>query len=417
MLQDLFPKAHTRYTSLPVLGPCVGEFDDRLSSQGYHRSSRRTLIRLVAGLDRYLRQRGRRHIHDITHADLEACRVWMGRRHASHAGVVGAFQRFLEGKGVVGSPKPEVLSPSEHRVAAYTAYLEKVRGLATSTSSYHAFTARAFLSHLHDVHTERLSLLTASDIESFIRERGKRLNRYTLQHTVAQLRGFLRFLAATGVIAPGLDTQIDTPRVYRLERLPRALPWGTVQSLLRSIDRTIPIGRRDYAMFALMATYGLRASQVVALTLDDIHWREGSIQVPARKSGVPLHLPLTDSAGAALLDYLKRGRPSLPQREVFLRSPAPAGAIKPTAVTEAFQTWSRRSGLPIPYQGPHCIRHAYAVHLLRRGLPLKTIGDLLGHRSFESTQVYLRLNTEDLRGVALCLPRGVPKTSGQEGVP
>ena len=91
-------------------------------------------------------------------------------------------------------------------------------------------------------------------------------------------------------------------------------------------------------------------------------------------------------------------------REVFLRVRAPAGPLAPTAVTEAFQGWTRRSGLPIPYQGPHCLRHSLAVHLLRQGTSLKAIGDLLGHRSAESTCVYLRLHVEDLRDVALDLP-------------
>ena len=106
----------------------------------------------------------------------------------------------------------------------------------------------------------------------------------------------------------------------------------------------------------------------------------------------------------ALVDYLRNGRPELPLRQVFLRARGPKGILKPTAVTEAFQGWARRSGLPITFQGPHCLRHSLAVHLLRQGTPLKTIGDLLGHRSTESTCVYLRLNVEDLRDVSLQLP-------------
>ena len=81
-----------------------------------------------------------------------------------------------------------------------------------------------------------------------------------------------------------------------------------------------------------------------------------------------------------------------------------AGVLKPTAVTEAFQTWTRRGRLPIPYQGPHCLRHSLAVHLLRRGTSIKAIGDLLGHRSAEATCVYLRLAVDDLRDVALEVP-------------
>jgi integrase len=168
------------------------------------------------------------------------------------------------------------------------------------------------------------------------------------------------------------------------------------------------MGRRDYAMFLLIATYGLRTSEIAALRLEDVEWRAGRIRVPRPKSTTPIVLPLTDDVGAALLDYLRHARPELPCREVFLRVRAPAGALAPTAVTEAFQGWSRRGGLSIPYQGPHCLRHSLAVHLLRQGTSLKAIGDLLGHRSTESTCVYLRLNVDDLRDAALDLPRVRP---------
>ena len=98
--------------------------------------------------------------------------------------------------------------------------------------------------------------------------------------------------------------------------------------------------------------------------------------------------------------------PPQPTRVVFLRARPPAGVLKPTAVTEVFQTRARRSGLAIPFQGPHCLRHSLAVQLLRQGVSLKAIGDVLGHRSVESTCQYLRLATEDLRDVALSLPGG-----------
>ncbi|HEX8813330.1 MAG TPA: tyrosine-type recombinase/integrase, partial [Terracidiphilus sp.] len=99
-------------------------------------------------------------------------------------------------------------------------------------------------------------------------------------------------------------------------------------------------------------------------------------------------------------------------RQVFLRLRAPGGILKPTAVIEAFQAWSGRSGLVIPFKGAHCIRHSYALHLLRHGVPLKTIGDVLGHRSPDSTTAYLRLATEDLRAVALPVP--TPVSAAQE---
>ena len=94
---------------------------------------------------------------------------------------------------------------------------------------------------------------------------------------------------------------------------------------------------------------------------------------------------------------------------------APIGVLKPTAITEAFQALVRKSGLDIPFQGPHCLRHSLAVRLLKNGTPLKTIGDILGHRTAESTSVYLRLATGDFREVSLPVPgRGKPVRRGSE---
>ena len=233
------------------------------------------------------------------------------------------------------------------------------------------------------------------------------MSRVGLQKPIAILRNFLRFLAADGTVPVGLDNTIDRPRVYRQEQLPRSLPWSTVQALLASINRDSAIGKRDYGMFSLMTTYGMRACDVVALTLDDIHWRARLIRICQSKTGNPLELPLTDEVGSAIQDYLKKVPRDGVYRQVFLRIKAPRGVLKPTAVIEAFQSWSGRSGLEIPFKGVHCIRHSYALHLLRQGVPLKTIGDVLGHRSPESTTAYLRLATEDLRTVALPVPTPV----------
>jgi integrase len=177
-----------------------------------------------------------------------------------------------------------------------------------------------------------------------------------------------------------------------------------VEAFLRSIRRTTPLGRRDYTIFSLISAYGLRSKEVVSLTLDDIDWRAGLLHIRQTKTRHALELPLTHSIASVLIDYLKTVKRPEGYRELFLRMRAPTGRLKPTAVSNAFQAWSRRSGLAIPFQGAHCLRHAYAVHLLRQGTPLKTIGDLLGHHSAESTAVYIRLATEDLREVGLPVP-------------
>lgn len=405
MLNELFPRKSTRFSSLPLLGPIADDFDSWLSQQGYRRGTRRQQARALVRIDRALRRQGHRQWPSVRSANLDACWSWYRRRDPNTAGTVRGLLRFAQERSLL-PPVPPAITRVTALANIYEAALQDLRGLAPGTIRQHGTTAAQFLAHLdYQIAPERLAGVTASDVEAFVRETGQRLSRASLQHTVAQLRGFLRFLASNRLVRPDLDRQIDTPRVYRQEHLPRSLPWPTVRRLLQSIDRGTRQGLRDYTMLFLIATYGLRACEIVALTLDAIDWRGRRLHVPLRKTGTPLVLPLTDAAGTVLLRYLRRARPASPHRQLFLRERAPAGVLKPTAVTEVFQKWVRRSGLPIPFQGAHCLRHSYAVALLRRGVGLKTLGDLLGHRTAESTCAYLRLATDDLREVALAVPR------------
>ena len=414
MLSTCFPQDWRRYQSVPILGPVMNRYASWLDEQQYTWRSARYELRMADRVAGYFSRRGLGRIEDLEPQHLHACHRWFRQRYPSEVGAFRLLVRFLrESEGIEEPVAAPPTSQADVYIQAFMAHLDEVRGYAPSTVRRQGQIAAEFLGWLHVAETpERLSVLSVGDLEGFTARLSKRMGRVGLQKPIAILRNFLRFLAADGVIATGLDELIDRPRVYRQEQLPRSLPWSTVEALLASIDRASPIGKRDFAIFSLMTTYGLRACDVVALVLDDIQWRGALIRVRQSKTGNPVDLPLTEEVSDAIRDYLRHARRQGPYRQVFLRIRAPQGTLKPTAVIEAFQAWSRRSGLDIPYKGAHCIRHSYALHLLRQGVPLKTIGDLLGHRSPESTTTYLRLATEDLRTVALPLP--VPTSFDKE---
>jgi site-specific recombinase XerD len=415
-LRALYPRHHQRYLSLPIFGSVIESFATWLLDNGYPRHRVRVHLRKTRAIDDAVRRRGCVKLDDLTREVLHACLPPCSQDDADLNAAVRTLERFLDGNELLPPFAPP--TRSQILVHSYGAFLQRNRGLAESTIAHHLRTASELLEHLNYGTTPtRLTRIGSRELEAFVCRIAPRFSRESLQHEVSHLRALLRFLASEQLVKPGLDAQLDTPRLYRRERLPRALPWETVQAFLRSIDRKTSLGRRDYAIFLLIATYGLRACEVVALTIDDIDWRANTVHVPQRKTRSPLMLPLTNSVGNALVDYLRRARPSSPYREVFLRARAPAGTLKPTAVTEAFQGWSKRSALNVPYQGAHCLRHAYATHLLRIGIPVKTIGDILGHRSAESTCVYLRLAIEDLRDVALSLPSNIDRSGFEEGQP
>lgn len=406
MLQSLLPKTHAKFRALPLLGAVTDGFEDWLTTNGYARGSRKFAIRFLTHADADLRKRGIRDVADLTRPILyDSWRVLI-KVFPEHAGTVRTLARYLNAVGTIKTGEIEeapVVSPATVLSDEYASYLHEVRGCASSTISSHRFTSRCFLDHLQ-ASLVSLDAVRPGDIEAYITQAGKRMCRGSLQHEVAAVRGLLRFLSTDGRAPTGLDRQIDTPRLYRLEQLPRALPWETVTTLLKSIDTKSALGLRDYAMFLLIATYGLRASEVVAISLDDIRWRQGSLRIHQRKTSSPLELPLTNEVSAALVRHLRKTPPTAPLRKVFLRMRAPIGLLKPTAIAGAFRALVRKSGLEIPFQGPHCLRHSLAVQLLKNGTPLKTIGDILGHRSAESTSVYLRLATGDLREVPLPIP-------------
>jgi integrase len=190
-------------------------------------------------------------------------------------------------------------------------------------------------------------------------------------HCSTRLPSYAAFCASW--LLPARPRPVSTARSIRLGFIAvsscPALSLGTASALsFVPSNARVASACATTPCFLLMATYGLRSSEVVALRLDDIEWRSERIRVPQRKTGGSFFLPLTDEVGAALLDYLRRGRPALTCRELFLRGRAPAGVLKATAVLEAFQKWSRRSGLHIPFQGAHCRRRTLPAGARGRAL-------------------------------------------------
>ena len=403
MLRSLYPRAYRRYLSLPLLGSIADGLDDWLASNGHTELSRKNTICELRHVDAELRRHRIKEIPHLTRGVLHDCWRSLHKNYPHRAATARALERYLAANGLIVTGRPTTATSTASIIEEYANFQSEVRGLAASTISLHCYTVRCFLQHL-DEEDIRLKTVQASQIESYVSKAGKRLSRGTLHNEISVLRGLLRFLATDGRAPQGLASQIDTPRLYRLEQLPRSLPWETVCALLGSIDRSSAKGLRDHAMFLLMATYGLRSSEVAAITLDDIRWRKASLRIHQSKTSSLLELPLTGEVSYALVKHLKRTPPPAPYRNVFLRMRAPLRMLKPTAIAEAFRSLVRKSGLDIPLQGPHCLRHSLATHLLKNGTPLKTIGDILGHHSPASTSTYLRLATEDLREVPLAVP-------------
>jgi site-specific recombinase XerD len=217
----------------------------------------------------------------------------------------------------------------------------------------------------------------------------------------AAVRMFLRYAHREGVVGSDLSGAVGWPQVYRLSSVPRSICWDDVNRTLAGVDRRTEAGKRDYAILLLLVTYGLRAREVAALTVDDIDWKLDRLAVPARKAGHSTAFPLSAVVGEALLDYLQHGRPATTERRVFFRATAPRTPIGPAAVSSRARHYLLKAGVEVPRPGSHTLRHSAVQRLVDANFDLKTIGDFIGHRSAKSTEIYAKVAVEALREVAL----------------
>jgi len=296
-------------------------------------------------------------------------------------------------------------------IKEYHGWMKDLRGLSKATQHNRCVEALRFLEWLGEVGSqESLSTLTVADIDAYVRWRVSSLRRSSKKAVTVNLRSFVRHLHGSGRIRD-LASAVIGPKLYALEGIPSALRTDEIEKVLESVrqDRS-PIGLRDYAILTLLSAYGLRAGEIVALRLEDIDWTHDRLRILHSKTGVHSELPLLPVAGEAILDYLRKGRPQSSYREVFLCAKAPYGAFPDgsSLYTQLVNRQKAAGVTPKGKKGPHAFRHAKAASLLRSAVPLKVIGDVLGHRATRSTMGYLKLDLEQLRGVALDIPGAQP---------
>jgi integrase/recombinase XerD len=253
-----------------------------------------------------------------------------------------------------------------------------------------------------DLHT-----LAAGDVLAFVLAECPHRRPGSAKLLVTALRSLLGYLHVEGVIARPLAPVVPSVAGWRLAGLPRGLGAEQVTALLDSCDLETAVGVRNLAILKLLVRLGMRRGEVAALALEDIDWRSGEIMVSGKNSRRE-RLPLPVDVGNALADYLRRARPvSAEGRAVFVRVKAPHRALSAAGVSQVVIAAGvsqvviaagHRAGLG--RVNAHRLRHTTATELLRSGAPLVEIGQLLRHRSQQTTAIYAKVDRERLRALA-----------------
>ena len=388
------------------LEPYAAGFAAELARLGYTLFSARGQLGLIAHLSRWLAGAG---LDAAALSPAVVDRFLVAGRAAGYTAyrspkALSPLLGYLRGLGVAPAPvASEPQGAGEVLLERYRCYLLGERGLGAPTVRGYVDLVRPFVLGRATAESVDVAGLSASDVVGFVLTVSGQRPPKTAQRTVSALRSLLTFWHVEGLLAVPLDGAVPSV-ANRRAGLPRFLEPAQAQALLDSCDRDTVAGRRDFAMMTMMVRLGLRAGEVAALCLDDIDWRRGEITIvgkgPRRE-----RLPLPTDVGAAVADYLRHARPeSALDRRVFGRVKAPHRGPTPGGVTQAVVAAGRRAEL-----GPitaHRLRHTAATGMLRAGVPLAQVGQVLRHSRGWTTQAYAKVDRDRLRELARPWPGG-----------
>jgi len=379
-----------------------------LSQQGYAQQTANLHLHFLAHLNRWL-YRQRLLATDLT---MPTFHRYLRSRHRrfrprrDEMSILSKLLRLLQTQGLLPPKAPPPLDNPRQRVEQdFDRYLSEERGLSMATRiNYRGFVER-FLSAHFGPRPVRFTALYAQDVLRFVKEEAPHLSPKRAGLMVTALRSFFRYLRHRGHITTDLAACVPTIANWRLSSLPKFLQPHQVREVLRQCDRRTAQGRRDYAILLLLSRLGLRACEIVSLTLEDIDWQAGEFSIQG-KGKRRARLPLPPDVGQAIAAYLKKDRPVCSSRHVFIRLKAPRRGFANSEAISTLVTRALKKAIDSPYTGAHLFRYTLATQMLRQGASLADIAQLLRHHSFNTTALYAKVDLMALQPLSQPWPGG-----------
>jgi integrase/recombinase XerD len=345
-------------------------------------------------------------IHRFVNEHLPDCRCTLPCR-LSPTMARAALGHLLTMLTADGQCAPEPTTSSEAitaELAFFDRHLNDVCGLAPVTRLNRMHHLRHFLSHCFGNDPVQMSALGVVDVHLFIANYSAKWLPASIRTLTTSLRSYFAFRGSKGDLTAHLVAALPQVAQWRMAGLPQQLTSDEITRLLGAFDRCRATGQRDYAITRCLLDLGLRRMEVARLQLDDIDWRAGTLSVHSKGKRIDI-LPLPDTCGRAIVQYLQEGRPPTTRRELFVRHRPPINApAGPDIVRNAVRYAAKRCGLEQRINGTHILRHTLAARLVQGGARFKEIADLLRHRNLNTTTIYAKVDLPALARVALPWP-------------
>ncbi|MGE4273270.1 MAG: tyrosine-type recombinase/integrase [Desulfitobacterium sp.] len=361
------------------------------------------------GYGYYSNELGRRFLEEFygikAGIDLTASQVFKVR-------TITALEEILEhDRSLICHQRPRRQAPPQFQdlLNNYESQQQRVN-LTRRTIEGKRITLIRFLNFLDEQEIIEITDLTSHEVLLYLHTLDK-YRQATRSGILFILRGFLQFLHSEGYVKEPLNTLFPIIFSNKYERLPSYYSPDEVHSILCQVDRSTLIGRRDYLILVLAVQLGMRAGDINRLKFENIKWSRSTIELVQQKTKNLLQLPLTEELKYALADYMRNSRPEVDDAHIFIRQRAP---FQPFTEMNVFyyviNKYMTMAGTNVNKRkhGLHSMRHSMASNLLQNRIPYPVITGILGHENSSTTKLYLRVDIQQLRTVALEVPNEEP---------
>ena len=302
------------------------------------------------------------------------------------------------------STNPIKLLPDFEKIhEAYITFLNRT-DLSKSTIGHYISISNVFLDYLAQIKitdAQDISLKCCHDYINTLAGYSFK----TVEQSICGVRHFLHFLQDEGILKHDIASNIHMPAISKTAKVPSCWKAEELKLLIQNIDRSSPIGKRDYAMILIACVLGLRIGDIKNLRFSNFDWDNKQISLIQHKTHKPITLPLPEVIGWAVIDYIKNGRPSFYETDVvFIKHMPPFDAFADNEhLGQRITYYMRKAGLRRDrnvHSGFHSLRHSAGSMLLEMETPLPVITAVLGHTDMDVTGIYLKT---DLKKLAECV--------------
>lgn len=295
----------------------------------------------------------------------------------------------------------------EEILANYGTHISK--SLALRTIRRHTCIIRQFLVFIEQKGMQNFNKLTSENVKDFIAKETPN-HKASISMLTGATRKFLSYLVETGLASINAEWTLINPAPRHRKLLP-CFSDKEAEAIFDSVDRTTPIGKRDYAILMIALWTGLRGVDILGLKRSDIDWKRKVINVVQGKTVVGIQMKLSPGVGNAIADYILNGRPETDSPYIFVRHRRPHDRLSDYTGTDIMVRSLCEAGIPHEaWDGKsfHALRRTFGTRLVRAGVPIRSVGEMLGHANLNSAKQYVALDIEGLR--VCCLDISMFKT-------